>query len=255
MNKIVKSYQDIEKNYSFDELSLYLGRDYAANDKIQIHQPTIGEIADYGEARYYLMVQTLCAIPSDMKQVLDDIGIDYAKLPDFDLFIMLTRSLKPSETGILFGELDLSRMVPMKNQENGQIFLWDEEKDIRIDEKMYFQIVTFLRMLHGLVPKPEFPATKTVRKILIEEDRNKRKKKSDEPYHSQLKELISGVMRFPGFKYKTCELSQCGIYEFMDSVKGASIYVQSTALLRGMYSGMIDGSKINKKDLDWMRSI
>lgn len=255
MNKIVKSYHDIEKNYSFDELSLYLGKDYIINDKIRIHQPTIGEIAEYGEARYYLMVQTFCAIPSDMKSILEDIKIDYTKLPDFDFFIMLSRSLKPTETYILFGELDFQSMVPMKNKENDQIFLWDKEKDIRIDEKMYFQIVTFLRMLHGLVPKPEFPATKTVRKILIEEDRNKRKKKSDEPYHSQLKALISAMMRFPGFKYKTNELSQCGIYEFMDSVKGASIYIQSTALLRGMYSGMIDGSKINKKDLDWMRSI
>ena len=106
MNKIVKSYHDIEKNYSFDELSLYLGKDYIINDKIRIHQPTIGEIAEYGEARYYLMVQTFCAIPSDMKSILEDIKIDYTKLPDFDFFIMLSRSLKPTETNILFGELD-----------------------------------------------------------------------------------------------------------------------------------------------------
>ena len=51
----------------------------------------------------------------------------------------------------------------------GKSWLRDPEKDITIDEKLYFQIVTFLRMLHGIKPKPEFPASKTVRKILIEE--------------------------------------------------------------------------------------
>ena len=38
------------------------------------------------------MVYTLCAIPSDMKATLDDMGLDYAKLPDFDLFMLLTRA-------------------------------------------------------------------------------------------------------------------------------------------------------------------
>ena len=41
----------------------------------------------------------------------------------------------------------------------------------------------------------------------------------------------------------------------MDSVQGAQIYVSTTALLQGMYSGMIDTSKIDKKEFNWMRSI
>lgn len=254
MNRIVKNYKEIEKNYSYDELQLYFGNDYIINDKIHIHQPTIGEIAKYGEREYFSMVYTLCAIPSDMKATLDDMGIDYAELPDFDLFMMLTRRLTPKETGIFFGELDFSAMRIMKNTENDQIVLRNPELDITIDEKLYFQIITFLRMLHNIVPKPQFYASKTVKKILIQEDRDRLKKKTDEQYHSQLKMLISAMMRYPGFKYKKSELVECGLYEFMDSVKGAQIYVQSTSLLKGMYSGMIDTQKIDKKELDWMRS-
>lgn len=107
MNRIIKNYNDIEKNYSYDELALYFGDDYIVNDNIHIHQPTIGEIAHFGEREYFQMVYTLCAIPSDMKATLDDMGLDYAKLPDFDLFMLLTRRMTPKETGILFGELDL----------------------------------------------------------------------------------------------------------------------------------------------------
>jgi hypothetical protein len=85
-------------------------------------------------------------------------------------------------------------------------------------------------------------------------DRQKISKSKNEEYKSQLKELISGMMRYPGFKYKKNELKECGLYEFMDSVQGAQIYVSTTSLLSGMYSGMIDTSKMNKKEFNWMRS-
>jgi hypothetical protein len=77
----------------------------------------------------------------------------------------------------------------------------------------------------------------------------------NEEYKSQLKELISGMMRYPGFKYKKNELKECGLYEFMDSVQGAQIYVSTTSLLSGMYSGMVDTSKMNKKEFNWMRGL
>lgn len=48
-----------------DSLFLYFGDDYIINDKIKVSQPTIGMVADYGEAQYFSMVHSLCAIPSD----------------------------------------------------------------------------------------------------------------------------------------------------------------------------------------------
>lgn len=48
-----------------DALFLYFGDDYVINDKITISQPTIGMVADYGEAQYFSMVHSLTAIPSD----------------------------------------------------------------------------------------------------------------------------------------------------------------------------------------------
>ena len=62
------------------------------------------------------------------------------------------------------------------------------------------------------------------------------------------------MMRYPAFKYKKNELKECGLYEFMDTVQGAQIYISSTALIQGMYSGMIDTSKINQKEFNWLRS-
>ena len=45
------------------------------------------------------------------------------------------------------------------------------------------------------------------------------------------------------------------MYAFMDAVTRIQIIKSTTALLNGCYSGMIDTSKINKKEFNWMREI
>lgn len=241
--------------FNYDIVKMYFGKDYQINEKIILKSPSVGDIVEFGEREYYSMVYTLTCIPSDMKSQLEDMGINYMNISDFELFILLTRNLTKDATYLLLGDLDLSKFEPVVNQENGDLCLYDEENDILIDKLIYMNIVGYLRLLHNIKPKIEKAATETVRQILIKLDRDKISKAKNEPYKSQLKDLISGMMRYPGFKYKSWELQQCSLYEFMDTVQGAQIYVSTTALLKGMYSGMIDTSKINKKEFNWLRSV
>lgn len=237
-----------------DELQLYVGRDFKVNDYIRIHIPRVGEIVDYGEKEYYQMIYSLTAIPSDMKSMLADSGIDYEEISDFELFFMLTRSLDTEKTKILFYNVDLSKMQLFKD-ENSKFVMYDVDNDIKLDELSYLRLVKCLRVLHSITPKVEKAANKTTKKILIQLDRERVQKQKDTNYESTLKPLISAMMRYPGFKYKTSELMDCTIYELMDTVIGAQIYVSSTALLQGSYSGMCDTSKINKKEFNWLRGI
>lgn len=237
-----------------DELQLYVGRDFQVNDYIKIHIPRVGEIVDYGEKEYYQMIYSLTSIPSDMKSMLADFGIDYEEISDFELFFMLTRSLDTEKTKILFYNVDLSKMQLFKD-ENSKFVMYDVDNDIKLDELSYLRLVKCLRVLHSITPKIEKAANKTTKKILIQLDRERIQKQKDKDYESTLKPLISAMMRYPGFKYKTSELLDCTIYEFMDTVIGAQIYVSSTALLQGSYSGMCDTSKINKKEFNWLRGI
>ena len=241
--------------FEYDELQMYFGEPFYINDKITVYIPTIGDIVEFGERQYYSMIHTLTCIPSDMKSQLDDLGVDYMQISDFELFMMLSRGLPQESTKLIFGDLDLSKFAPYINQVNNETVLYDVENDIVIDKLIYIKIVDYLRKIHNIKPKVEKAANKTTRKILIQLDRERIKKSKEEPYKSQLKPLISAMMRFPGFKYKRNELKECGLYEFMDAVSGAQIYISSTALLQGSYSGMIDTSKINKKEFNWMRGI
>ena len=240
---------------NIDELQMYFGEPFHINDKIVIYIPTIGDIVEYGERKYYGMIHTLTCIPSDMKSQLFDLGIDYEKLEDFELFMMLSSELTPDITGLILGDLDLSKFEISINIQNNERVLRNEELDITIDKLIYMKMVEYIRKVHNIKPKIEKAANKTTKKILIQLDRDRIKKAQNEPYQSQLKGLISAMMRYPGFKYKTNELKQCGLYEFMDTVRGAQIYISSTALLQGSYSGMIDTSKINKKEFNWMRDL
>ena len=182
-------------------------------------------------------------------------GIDYETLSDFELFIMLSRNLTPESTQLVLGDLDLSKFGLYTSSENNELVLYDADSDVVIDRLIYMKIVEYIRKVHNIKPKVEKAANKTTKKILIQLDRDKIQKAQKESYKSQLKELISAMMRYPGFKYKSNELKQCGLYEFMDTVQGAQIYISSTSLLQGSYSGMIDTSKINKKEFNWMRSL
>lgn len=243
---------------SQDKLQMYMGYDFVVNDKITIRQPTIGEIINLGEQAYWSVVHSICTIPSDMKSQLWDQGIDYEEITDFQLFVMLVRSLPLELTKILFGELNFQKFNVCIDDENGNIILGQELDDgtaIVIDEYLYLCIVEHLRKMHNIKPKIEKAANKHTKKILIDLDRSDRLAKKNKEYTSPMLPLISALCNTPGFKYKKTELVEINIVEFFDSVQRISAINTSTALLHGCYGGMINTTKINKDELNWAREL
>lgn len=238
-----------------DELKMYFpDYPYKVNDGIEMISPTVGDIIEFGDSRFFSIVHSLSCIPSDMISPLWDMGIDWEELKDFDLFIMLTRSMTKEDTKLIFKDLDLSKMKIVVRDDSGQVCLMNEETNQIIDELAYQKIVNYLRTYHNIKPKIKKAKTKTTKRLLIDVDRqDKAKAQKDNEGKSQMKPLISAMMRYPGFKYKSNELKELTLYEFLDTVRGAAIYISSTALLQGSYSGFCDTSKINKEAFDWMR--
>jgi len=238
---------------SVDELSLFLRKDYQITDKIAIHHPTLQEIAEFGEQRYYSTVFVLTCIPSDMKHQLEDIGMNYMKVPDYDLFLYLTRGLKQSDTSLLFGDLYFSKMEPAKDENTGEVVLVDLESGTKIDRFVYINMMMYLRKMHGIVPKVEKAANEMTRKMLIKFSREDAERAKRKPWSSQLKPIISGLMRSPSCGLSLDDILNLPIYVAMDTIMGIQVFTATNALLIGSYSGMVDTSKINKKEFDWMR--
>lgn len=239
--------------FEIDSLSLYMGDPYVVNKHITITQPTIGQIASYGEKKYYSMVHTITAIPSDMKSQLDDMGLDYEKLEDFELFMMLAPTLSVESTSILFGDVDFSKLKPIRNPQNDQIVLASRETGLVIDMLIYEKIVDYLRKVHGLKKKIEHAANKYTKRVLIEEDRRNIELNKKKPYKSFLTPLVSAVKVRMG--YTKDYVRNMGIYEFTDDIQRLQVIHNADALLHGIYGGMIDTKKINKSDLNWMKEL
>lgn len=247
---------DLSNFIEIDRLKLYFGDDIIINDKIKVSQPTIGQIVEFGERHFYSVLSALTCIPSDMKSELwDTNNTDWQTVDDFELFIMLTRGLTSEDTKLFLGELDLSKMIPCMNQENGQICLYDKEKDIVIDKLIYTRIVTYIREMFNINPKVEKAKNKRTFNIIIEDDRFRKSLHKNETYKSTLVPLISSMLNSPGFKYKKNELREVGIVEFMDSVQRIPTIMSATALINGSYCGMADLSKIPKEQFNWLRDL
>ena len=247
---------DLSKFIEVDRLQLYFGDDIPINDKITLSQPTIGDIVQFGERHFYNVLHMLTCIPSDFKSELWDMNkTDWQTVDDFELFIMLTRNLSAEDTKLFLGDIDLSKMQLYTRQENGQICLYDVDTEVLIDKMIYTKIVTYIREMFNINPKVEKAKNKRTFRVLIDDDRFRKSLKKKEEYSSNLLPLVSGALNSPGFKYTKNQLREVGIVEFMDSVQRISTIMSTTALMHGMYSGMIDTSKIPKEQFNWLRDI
>ena len=143
-----------------------------------------------------------------------------------------------------------------------EVFLCDLDQDIIIDEKVYMHIREYLRMMFDQHPKEEFAKGKLAKQWIIDEEKNKIKQemeKNDGRKKSILLPMVSGVLNHPGFKYDLEGIKKLGIFAFMDSVRRLQVYEQSVAFTRGMYSGMMDVSKLGQEELNkrtnWLQDI
>ena len=240
-------------NLDVDDLKLYLGDPYVINDNITILQPTIKQVAEFGEKEFFSVVHTITAIPSDMKASLDDMGLDWMEVEDFELFMMLVQTLTPDRTRLLFGDLDFSKLRPFRNNENGDIVLADKETGVLIDKMIYLRIVTYLRKAFNITPKIERAANKMTKKILIEEDRNRMQQNKDKPFKSFLLPMISSVKVKQG--YTKDYVLNMGYVEFMNDIARLQVIHNADHLLSACYAGTIDMKKINKSELNWMKEL
>lgn len=241
-----------------DELNLYRGIDYPINNYIVIKHPTLGDICDYGEQEYFSMVHTICSVGADMKWQLDDLGIDYTKISDFELFSnMLVHMLTKSQTKILLGDtIDFSQMQIMFNaelQENVLVQFFDTGENVQIDRYVYSAIVDAIRKIHRFKRNDELPGNESSKQILIEDAREAFEENQNKPYKSFLLPLISSMVNSEGFKYNNQNVFDMKIYPFMDAVQRIEKIKNAKLLMQSGYSGFgIDLKKVDKDTLNWM---
>lgn len=233
-------------------ISLLYKNSYSINDNIKIMIPTVGEILDFGEDQYYGMVSNLTAMPIDLMVELDDLGIDFTTINDYELFILLFSSLKSRDTSLIFGDLDLGGFSPAINEQNGTLVLLDKENDIMIDRGIQGQIAATLRRIHHLEKDIRKPGNEEAKRFLLERARIKRKRRKNRKTESQLESLIVAMVNTEEFKYNFNEVQDLTIYQFNESVRQVRKKVDFNNLMIGVYSGTVDAKELSQEDLNWL---
>lgn len=221
------------------------------NDDISIYVPTVGEVLD-NEANYYSLVAIFSAMPIDFMVQLDDAGIDFTTINEYELFLLLFPGLKTQDTHLILGDLDLSKFEMGVNEQNGDVALINRESGIIIDRAIHGQIADSIRKLHHLEKDIRKPANEEAKKFLIKRARDKLRRKKNRKEDSQLETLIVAMVNTEQFKYNYETVRDITIYQFNESVRQIVSKVDYEHRMHGVYAGTVSVKDLSQDDLTWL---
>ena len=221
------------------------------NDKIGVYVPYVGEILQC-EDEYYSMVSLFTAMPIDYMVQLDDVGIDFTAINEWQMFVLFFSGLKTRNTSMILGDLDLSKFDVGINEQNGHVVLVDTEHDIRIDRALHGQIADALRKIHHLEKNRRKPANGDAKKYMLERARKKMKRRQNRVEDSQLESLIIAMVNTEQFKYDFEGTLELSIYQFNESVRQIIKKVDYDNRMYGIYAGTVNAKDLNPDDLNWL---
>lgn len=247
-----------------DALEVYYGAPIELECGITIKQPTIGDIREYGEKRFWPTAVVLCSNPTSHRVALWDEGVDWNTVDDFELFWSLVCDLTKEDTSLVFGDLDFAKFRPIENDEGKLTLVYLPDPDIQIDREAYDELVSYLRIFFNIHPKTEKAKGMATKEIIIMDEKNRMKfdrlqeerEEGNTWSKSTLFTLISAVVNQPGFKYDIKECLNLTVFQFFDAVKRQAVIQNANSVSTGMYSGMVDIKKNGlEKELDWTRNL
>ena len=232
-------------------LNLLYKQEYAINEHIRIQIPTVGEVLD-NEDDYYTMVTMLTAMPVDMMVQLDDIGVDFTAINEYELFLILFNALKDKDTSLIFGELDLKPFRSAVNPQNNTIVLRNKETGVVIDRGIQGQIASVLRKIHNLKRNNRKPANQEAREYMLQRAREKMRRRSKRTNDSQLEELIVAMVNTEQFHYGFEGTRELSIYQFNESVRQVIKKIDYDNRMHGVYAGTVNAKELSQDDLNWL---
>ena len=180
-------------------------RELKVNDDISIVIPTVREVLEQ-EEEYYGLVSLITATPYDMMVQLDDLGIDFREISDYELFLLSFEAIKSADTHLVFGDLDTTGFERMVNTHNGTLALTNKKTGLVIDMAIHYQICEALRAIHHLKKNIKHAGNVEAKDYLLERARKKLKRRRKKAEASQLESLIIALVNTEQFPYKLEEV-------------------------------------------------
>lgn len=232
-------------------MNILYKRSLPAGKNVDVVIPSVGEILE-NEEDYYETVSLLTAMPIDFMVQLDDIGVDFTTINEYDLFLMLFNGLREKNTKLVFGDLDLKKFEPAVWTDTGKAVLYDREDEIVIDRVVHTQIANILRKIHHMEKDKRTPGNADAKDYLLKRAREKAKRKKKRATESQLEQLIIAMVNTEQYKYDYEGTKELSIYQFNESVRQIMQKVDYDHKMNGVYAGTVDPKKLSQGELNWL---
>lgn len=232
-------------------------------DGVYFKHPKIGEILEVGESFYNSSINIFTLKPSDLMVNLYDIGMDYRKVSNYELFILLCGStIEKHENSISFNKnsevsKSLSWLTGIDDfhlgYENNDFFLFSDIKKYKIDKSKYNLIRKYYMDMTFRTEKEKYnPGNEKTFKFLINEERKKQKKMLKNNNKSELANQISSIVWSSGIKFKDVE--DLYLYQLYDGLNRINKIKNFDNIYFGYYSGNIQSSDFKriKDEINWM---
>ena len=231
--------------------NLLFKREYVINDHIKVMIPTVADVLE-NEDSYYGSVSMLTAMPIDMMVQLDDIGIDFSTINEWDLFLLLMPSLKKQDTSLIFGDLDLTRFAPALDPQSNSIIMIDPATGARIDRLILNRIAWVLRKVNYLEQNNRKPGNREAKEYMIQRMRSKMRRDKKREYDSQLENLIIAAVNSEQYHYGFEGTRELSIYQFNASVRQVMKKNDYNNKMFGLYSGTIRAKDLRQDDFNFL---
>lgn len=230
-------------------------RNHDIGGGISVYVPTVGEVID-NEKAYFDAVFSIISTPYDVMVQLDDAGIDFSRITDYDLFTLMFQKTKTLDTSLIFGDLDLSGFDIQQNTENGDIVIRNDEYDMAFDIVIHDRLCRCLRDMLNIEKVDKKPGNEEAKQYMIDTARRKMKRrlrKRNERDESMLEPYIVALVNHEGCPYDYNTIRDITIYQFYSSLKQINHKTNYENVMSGYYAGTIKKEDLKMSDRTWIR--
>ena len=249
--------------YSIDSLTLISGIDVPIPEiGVNIHQPTIREIAYIGEKSFYEAAQTIIIQKEDFINGLENITQEdktaLSLMSNFEIFLKLVEANPLSSTKV---QMLLSLLFPDFNSGREERFIYlvnpKEQKSILINDSTFEilqEVITTILCLQSGNTKEEFNpqgdrAREIAEKIKRGRERAARLKGEKKQQSNFLSKYISGL----GIGTNTLNIHNVldlTLYQLLNQLERYGLYTQYNISIQAKMAGAKD-----VEDVDWLKDI
>lgn len=228
-------------------------------DQLSLRIPTVGEILE-NESTYFSLVSIMTSTPFQYMVQLDDLGIDYTKITDYQMFQIFFPVYAKQDISIIFGDLDLSDIGMYHDNSTDLDVLYSPASGIKIDELVYYNMAKVMRQVNCIKYERKKPKGEHTKKYLIDKERRhlknlERMRKGKEFKQSEFEKMIVALVNNEKFKYNYESIKTLSIYNFYQSFQQIQHEINFNNVMRGVYAGTIDTSKLQDRSvLSWVKN-